>query len=153
MKETVIIEYAYYLKLSVIIPEKDFFNEKGILYIDYDNENVIIEKDYLEKLEKKYRPIKQREERLFRVRDLNNEGMELEKQGKIAEAVEVYEECIKIPVQARHAYDRLLVLYNKAKEYKKELRVCKKAIKMFKGETKYEKRLLKIEAKLNACKK
>lgn len=153
MKETVIIEYAYYLKLSVVMSERDWWSEKGIVTIDYDNEKVIIEKDYLEKLEKKYRPIKQREERLFKVRDLNNEGMELEKQGKIAEAVEVYEECIKIPVQTRHAYDRLLVLYGKAKEYKKELRVCKKAIKMFKGETKYEGRLLKIEEKMKAIKK
>lgn len=153
MKETVIIELSYLTKLSLVMSEKDKWSDKGIVSIDYDNEKVIIEKDYLEKLEKKYRPIKQREERLFRVCALNNEGMKLEKQGKIAEAVEVYEECIKIPVQARHAYDRLLVLYNKAKEYKKELRVCKKAIKMFKGETKYEGRLLKIEERMNVKKK
>lgn len=153
MKETVTIDLTYLTKLSIVMSERDKWSDKGIISIDYGSEKVIIEKDYLEKLEKKYRPIKQREERLFKVCNLNNEGMKLEKQGKILEAIDIYEECIKIPVQARHAYDRLLVLYNKAKEYKKELRVCKKAIKMFKGETKYEERLLKIEVKIISAKK
>lgn len=78
--------------------------------------------------------------------DRNNQGIEYEKQGNIKEAIKVYEENIEPGCYpAQHAFDRLLVLYRKLKDYKNEKRVCKRAISVFKKEQKYKDRLIKIE--------
>lgn len=78
--------------------------------------------------------------------ELNNKGIECEKQGYIEEAISVYEQNI-LPESypAQHAYDRLLVLYRKQKDYRNELRVCKLAIHAFKSIQKYKDRLRKIK--------
>ena len=77
----------------------------------------------------------------------NNKGTELEKAGKISEAIALYEENIKPGCYpALHSFDRLLVIYRKNKDYKNELRVCKRAISVFKTMEKYKVRLEKIEA-------
>lgn len=76
----------------------------------------------------------------------NNRGTEFEKQGNIEEAIKTYEENIKPGCYpAQHAFDRLLVLYRKQKDYKNEKRVCKRALSVFKKEQKYKDRLVKIE--------
>lgn len=76
----------------------------------------------------------------------NNQGIEFEKQGNIEEAIRTYEENIKLGCYpAHHAFDRLLVLYRKQKDYKNEKRVCKRAMSVFKKEQKYSERLVKIE--------
>ena len=77
----------------------------------------------------------------------NNKGTELEKAGKISEAIALYEENIKPGCYpALHSFDRLLVIYRRNKDYKNELRVCKRAISVFKTMEKYKTRLEKIEA-------
>lgn len=75
----------------------------------------------------------------------NNRGIELESQGSIKEAILIYEENIGLDkYPARHAYDRLLVLYRKNKDYKNEKRIAKIATKVFPSEKKYIERLKRI---------
>lgn len=76
---------------------------------------------------------------------LNNQGVTQEKAGDEDAAIATYEECIKIGYPATHAYDRLLVIYRKRKDYISEKRICLLAIDAFKSEQKYKDRLLKID--------
>jgi len=61
----------------------------------------------------------------------NLEGIELEKQGKIDEAIELYEKNINENFEGNHPYDRLAIIYNKRKQIDNEIRVLKKAISVF----------------------
>ena len=62
---------------------------------------------------------------------LNQKGKELEKEGKIEEAIAVYEENIKLEYPATHSYERLMVLYRKQKDKENAIRVIKLAIRVF----------------------
>lgn len=73
--------------------------------------------------------------------NLNNQGIELEKQGKIDEAILVYEQNVARKSEGRHAYDRLLVIYRGKKDKNNELRIAKIANSLFPRELKYKKRL------------
>ena len=122
-----------------IIPEDLYWleeNSKG--YISFP-------KCRLDELEAKRDERKRKTEKLYKCAELNNKGIELEKQGKISEAIEIYEDNIKGDCYpAMHSFDRLLVLYRKAKDYENEKRVVIKAISLF-SENKYKERLKKIE--------
>jgi hypothetical protein len=72
---------------------------------------------------------------------LNNDGIELEKNGKENDAVIVYEKNVARRCTARHSYDRLLVIYRKRKDIDNELRIAKLASAIFPNETKYQKRI------------
>lgn len=72
---------------------------------------------------------------------LNNEGIELEKNGKEDEAIIVYEKNVSRRCTATHSYDRLLVIYRKRKDVDNELRIAKLASAIFPKETKYQKRI------------
>lgn len=99
----------------------------------------------LDELEAKKAAYKSRTEKLFKCAELNNKGIELEKRGNIADAIAIYEENIKGDCYpARHSFNRLLVLYRKAKDYENEKRVAEKAISLF-SDNKYKERLQKIE--------
>lgn len=60
---------------------------------------------------------------LRRIATLNNKGIQLEKEGSIEGAIEVYEECFNVMFNNRHIYnrlawhsiDRLRILYKKTK--------------------------------------
>lgn len=94
---------------------------------------------------------------------LNNQGMQLEKDNHINEAVAIYEKAIQIDYPATHPYDRLMVIYRRRKDYVNEIRVIKAAISMcdktisehperigyIKSVDKYRNRLRNIENKLN----
>lgn len=71
------------------------------------------------------------EERLLGTARRNNEGTELEKSGRIDDAIAVYEENIKVGYPASHSYERLMILYRKRKEYDQEIRVILRAIEVF----------------------
>lgn len=63
----------------------------------------------------------------------NTKGTAYEKQGKIKLAIKTYEKNIEGDCyQATHSFDRLMILYRKAKDYDNELRVCEKAIQVLK---------------------
>lgn len=65
----------------------------------------------------------------------NNLGIKLEKEGRIAEAIQVYEANIAGDCYpATHSFDRLMILYRKQKDYASEIRVIKKAIEVFSKE-------------------
>ena len=73
----------------------------------------------------------------------------LEKEGNIEAAIKKYESNIFDGCyQARHSFDRLIILYRKEKDYNNEIRVIKRAIEVFPGETKYTERLQKINTLL-----
>ena len=77
----------------------------------------------------------------------NNQGKAYEKDGNIEAAIALYEENIKPGCYpAMHSFDRLLVIYRRNGDYKNELRVCKRAVTVFKKIDKYKDRLDKINA-------
>lgn len=75
---------------------------------------------------------------------LNNLGIRQEKEGKIDEAIETYEQNVKIGYPAHHAYKRLMVLYSKKHDKENELRITKLAVVKFPEELEYKKRLEKL---------
>ena len=77
--------------------------------------------------------------------EINNIGIEYEKIGDIETAIKLYEENIKPGCYpAMHSFDRLLAIYRMSGDYKNELRVCKRAITVFKKMDKYRNILDKI---------
>lgn len=76
-------------------------------------------------------------ESLFKATELNNKGIALEKEGKIDEAIAVYEQNIAGDCYpAHHSFDRLIILYGKRKDLDNKRRVLLRAIEVFgKGNT------------------
>lgn len=64
-------------------------------------------------------------------RDLLEKAKEFEQQNEPVQAAELYEKLIKTDPSNEFAYDRLMIIYRKEKEYKKELAVIKAGIKKF----------------------
>ncbi len=95
------------------------------------------------------------EERLQNAARRNDEGIECERNGRIDEAIAIYEENIKEGFPASHSYERLMVLYRKRKEYIQEARVIARAIEVFTPSgaanllAKYDERLKKVTNLLN----
>lgn len=135
-------------KMISCVPEEVFWRSQDALWND---------EKYVEVSEQEYRTMMERykkkqldERRLSECVELNNKGIELEKNGEADAAIEVYEKNIKPGCwPARHSFDRLLVLYRKRKDYTNELRVCKAAIELFDGEVKYKERMVKINKRIN----
>ena len=63
--------------------------------------------------------------------DNNLNGIELEKNGKVDEAVKLYEKNVSMGFEGNHPYDRLAIIYRKNKDYDNEIRVLEKAIAVF----------------------
>lgn len=78
----------------------------------------------------------------------NNEGIALEKEGRVDEAISIYEENIADGYPATHSFDRLVVLYRKKKDAENEKRVIHRAFEVF-GESTYSD---KLKARLNKIK-
>ncbi len=55
----------------------------------------------------------------------NNQGIDLEKKGKIEEAIFAYEVSINDAFFGTHPYNRLRIIYSKRQWYKDAIRVCK----------------------------
>ena len=126
-------------KEGAIMDEDTFFaneDEDGYVTIDESKFKLMqVKKDAYESSKK----------RMTTTVTLNNQGISQEKAGDEEAAIATYEECIKTGYPATHAYDRLLVLYRKRKDYISEKRVCQLAIDTFKNEQKYKDRLSKID--------
>lgn len=60
----------------------------------------------------------------------NIKGIELEKSGKIDEAINLYEKNVADYADTPHPYNRLRVIYTKRKQYAEAIRVCKAYIEM-----------------------
>ena len=63
--------------------------------------------------------------------DRNLRGIELEKSGRVDEAVHLYEENIEENFVGNHPYDRLAIIYRKRKQIDDEIRVLQEAISVF----------------------
>jgi hypothetical protein len=61
----------------------------------------------------------------------NLRGIELEKSGRVDDAVQLYEENIRERFEGNHPYDRLAIIYRKRKQIDDEIRVLQKAIWVF----------------------
>lgn len=64
----------------------------------------------------------------------NIKGKALEKEGKIEQAIELYEFNVKNRFEGNHPYDRLAIIYHKSKQYEKECEVLEKAIDVFEND-------------------
>ena len=74
-------------------------------------------------------PLLSKEENLAVERNLR--GRELEKQGDITGAIELYELNIASDFEGNFPYDRLRVIYSKQKRYDDVIRVLERAIDVF----------------------
>jgi len=63
--------------------------------------------------------------------DLLGKAKELEKQGSLDEAATMYRDIIKKSPAREYAYDRLMIIYRKKGEYKKEKQTLDAGIKAF----------------------
>ena len=63
---------------------------------------------------------------------LIEKAKELEINGELEEAASLYEKVIKADPHRETAYNRLMIILRKQKEYKKELALINKGIKVFK---------------------
>jgi hypothetical protein len=81
------------------------------------------------------------------INELTSKAEEVEKSNP-ALAIDLYNEILKIDPLQTHAYDRLMILYRKEKNYKKELSIINSGIKTF--EKFYKRRLGKPSKKISA---
>lgn len=65
------------------------------------------------------------------IAEKNEEGRQAEAGGDIPGAIKLYEESIRLDYPDPVAFDRLMILYRRQKQYKDEIRVINKAIKVF----------------------
>lgn len=104
-----------------------------------------------ERIDVLYRKKKEEESILRRCALINTRGKELEKAGLVKKAIQLYEKNIGDNCYpATHSFDRLMILYHKAKDYENEKRVILRALDVFYNPdlvSKYQKRLAKIEQK------
>lgn len=126
-----------------------------LFHSDYDRERIIdallrgkTRLNFSVKEVKRWRLEKEKRDRqndlLHKTSALNNKGIDLEKEGKVGDAINVYEENIKSDYPASHSYKRLTVLYRKQKDFDNEERVIKRAREILPRDKKYyDDRLIK----------
>lgn len=95
------------------------------------DEYIILPKSKIEELNIKLSVFKKQNETLIKTAHLNNDGIEQEKKGNVDLAIEIYEENIKHGYAATHAYERLMKLYRKRKDFENEIRIIQIAIQIF----------------------
>jgi hypothetical protein len=78
----------------------------------------------------------------------NAQARKLELQGKIDEAVELYELNVRDGFVGVFPYNRLRIIYVQRNELASAIRVCQAAIKALEGEPRYAERFQNIQARL-----
>lgn len=61
----------------------------------------------------------------------NNEAREAEEQDNLDKAIRLYEQNIREDYSDEYAFERLMIIYRKQKQYKDELRVINRGIDVF----------------------
>lgn len=113
---------------------------------------------YIEELDRRLADKKKKDKLLKKCAERNTRGQELEKEGKIKQAITIYEKNIEDECYpATHSFDRLMILYRKQQDYDNEIRVINRAIEVLSPrypalKDQYERRLKKANA-LKAKKK
>lgn len=121
--------YTKYRNASHVFPKglsRDLFRARrnGEQYIVVQN-SIITEVDLKAKAHWKY------EELLYNCSYRNNQGIQLEKEGNITEAIKIYEENIAEGFPALHSFNRLMIIYRRLKDYDNEIRVIDYSIALF----------------------
>lgn len=104
---------------------------------------------YIEELDRRLADKKKKDKLLKKCAERNTRGQELEKEGKIKQAITIYEKNIEDECYpATHSFDRLMILYRKQQDYDNEIRVICRAVEVLCPrypdlQDKYEKRLQK----------
>jgi tetratricopeptide (TPR) repeat protein len=106
---------------------------------------MFVHRDVLVEMDKKLQEHKEREKLLNQTARLNNKGIAYEKEGKIKQAINVYEKNIELGYPAHRSFQRLMILYRKAKDYENERRVVLRALDVFNSDEYYKGRLNKVE--------
>lgn len=88
----------------------------------------------------------------------NLKGIQLEKNGKIDEAIKLYEANLAENFEGNHPYDRLAIIYRKRNQVDDEIRVLVKAIWVFENNVYKERadrlpKLQKFKKRLDAARK
>lgn len=117
-----------------------------------ENSVPISRKQYME-LRNKLQKYKDKIYKLNQCAELNNIGIQCEKNNDIAGAIKVYEQNIEIKYPATHAYKRLMILYRKQGDLENELRVIKVACKVFPKSDEYKSRREKVQELIKKAKK
>lgn len=145
-KRTVLIPKGHILadisnddKTIFCLDSKTFINLDRY-YDEHGKEVIIVKKTAWDKAVKEREQQRKRDEERDILCSLINEGIELEKNGDIDNAIISYEKCVSKKAEMRHPYDRLLVLYRKRNEKDNELRIAKTATSLFPSELKYKTR-------------
>lgn len=107
----------------------DWLFEELLKYGKHDYAN--IPNNVIEKIKATRKQWEEFNNRINQCSELNSKGIKLEKEGRIEDAIRVYEENILYRYPATHSYTRLMVLYRRKKDYKNELRVIRTAIDVF----------------------
>ena len=87
------------------------------------------------------------------IKNIIEEASEAEEKDDLSSAKKEYEEAIKANPLAEKAYDRLMILYRKEKDYKSELKLIDSGIKAFenlyRSKKSGSKKIAEISKKLN----
>jgi hypothetical protein len=67
----------------------------------------------------------------LRIEERNKTAMQAEREEDVNKAIRFYEQNIREDHADKFAFERLMVIYRKDKEYKNELRVIKRGIEVF----------------------
>lgn len=122
-------------------PKVDYYHNMAEKAILHRRDYIKMPKSDYDEMMSFVNAVKERDRLITETARLNNEGIALENEGRIDEAIRVYEENITLGYPARHSYDRLLVLYHKCNRTDDEKRIAILACEMFPNENKYAKRL------------
>jgi len=68
----------------------------------------------------------------LKIEQRNKDAQRAEQDNHIDKAIQLYEQNIKEDYADEFAFERLMILYRKEKEYKEELRVIRRGIEVFK---------------------
>lgn len=133
-KDTIrIIIKQFVEKYNVYIPDDLYF---FLLELELEKQYYNLPMDIYDKILSDKAKTDKFNESLSKATSLNNKGIELEKEGKIDEAIAVYEQNIEGDCYpAHHSFDRLIVIYGSRKDYDNKRRVLKKAIEIFGKDT------------------
>ncbi len=74
----------------------------------------------------------------------NLKGKEFEKQGKIDDAIKIYELNVKDKTDTPFTYNRLAIIYHKQNRIDDEIRILEQAVKYCPWEDKFRLRLQKL---------
>jgi tetratricopeptide (TPR) repeat protein len=72
----------------------------------------------------------------LKIEQRNEEAQQAEHEDNLDKAIKLYEQNIREDYADEFAFERLMILYRKQKEYKEELRVIRRGIELFKDSLK-----------------